>query len=240
MIRKVLPAGFKNRFRQFVRRSFHFKEYNDFRKDFLASQKEIDNHIPKYNLEDRHIDNLQVLTDRKALLEQMPKGGVVSELGVNRGEFSKAILDIARPAKLHLIDAWGNPERYHNGLKRLVEETFSAEIHAGLVEINVGYSTEVLVTMPNQYFDWVYLDTDHSYTVTAAELAVLKNKIKPGGIIAGHDYSMGNWVGGVRYGVIEAVHEFCVKEDWELIYTTANVAESPSFAIRKIKEEQQK
>lgn len=236
MIRKILPSAFKKQVRRFVKKSFHFNEYNEFLKDFLASRKEVDKSIPKYNLQHRHIRNLQVLTDRKALLERLPKGGIVSELGVNEGEFSKAILDIARPVKLHLVDAWGNPQRYHDGLKLLVEEMFSEEIQGGQVEVNVGYSTDVLSTMPEHYFDWVYLDTDHSYTVTAAELAILKNKVKPGGIIAGHDYSIGNWVGDVRYGVIEAVHELCVKEDWELLFITVNVAESPSFAVRKIQE----
>jgi hypothetical protein len=115
-----------------------------------------------------------------------------------------------------------------------VAEKFAPEIKTGNVEINVGFSTVVLKQMPDYYFDWVYLDTDHSYNTTARELNILNIKVKPGGIICGHDYTMGNWVGNVRYGVIEAVHEFCVKEEWKLVYMTLDIKESPSFAIQRI------
>ena len=69
---------------------------------------------------------------------------------------------------------------------------------------------------------------------TAAELRAYAPKLKPGGIMAGHDYSMGNWVKGLRYGVIEAVHEFCVEHDWELRYLTVQRLERPSFAISRL------
>ena len=59
-------------------------------------------------------------------------------------------------------------------------------------------------------------------------------KLTPDGVIAGHDYTTGNWVKGYRYGVVEAVHEFCVEEDWELIYITAEPIENQSFAIRRM------
>lgn len=144
------------------------------------------------------------------------------------------ILKQSSPKKLHLIDAWGDPSRYHDGLKDLVRDKFKKEIGDKTVELNVGYSTTILKEFPDHYFDWVYLDTDHTYKVTANELAILKDKVKLGGIIAGHDYIIGNWTGDCRYGVIEAVHELCVKDTWELLYTTANFNESPSFAVRRI------
>lgn len=82
--------------------------------------------------------------------------------------------------------------------------------------------------------DWIYIDTDHSYETTRDELRLYASKVKDGGIIAGHDYVKGNWITTYRYGVIEAVHEFCVGNDWELIYLTAEPLESQSFAIRKV------
>ena len=45
---------------------------------------------------------------------------------------------------------------------------------------------------------------------------------------------MGNWASGYKYGVIEAVAEFCVKRNWKIAYVTADYTENPSFAIRKI------
>ena len=45
---------------------------------------------------------------------------------------------------------------------------------------------------------------------------------------------MGNWEDGIKYGVKEAVHQFCVEENWELVYLTAQIGENTTFGIRKI------
>jgi hypothetical protein len=59
-------------------------------------------------------------------------------------------------------------------------------------------------------------------------------KVKPGGFIAGHDYVMGNWLKVLRYGVIEAVREFCVERDWDLVVLTSESIENQSFSLRRI------
>jgi predicted O-methyltransferase YrrM len=189
--------------------------------------------IPKVELQLRHLHNLKVVPDRTAFLETLTKGGIVAELGVDHGDFSAKILSINRPERLHLIDVWSST-RYHGGLEKIVRDKFKAEIASGQVKIDLGLSTDVLPRFPDGYFDWVYIDTDHGYTVTAAELAIARSKVKPGGIIAGHDYATCNWDGGVRYGVVEAVHEFCVQHDWELILLTHETDRFLSFAIRAI------
>jgi hypothetical protein len=193
----------------------------------------IDSSIPKAELKEKNFINLRVLKDRDQLLKLMPKNGIVAELGVDKGVFSKRILELCEPQKLHLIDVWDS-ERYHKGLKLEIEEIFQRQIFNKRVEINFGYSTEVSSIFPNEYFDWIYIDTDHSYQLTKLELEMYSSKIKPGGIIAGHDFKMGNWVNQIRYGVIEAVYEFCVANDWEIIFITMNLSENQSFAIRKI------
>ena len=196
-------------------------------------QKNIEEQIPKIDLEDKHISNITMLKNRSKLLEMLPKHGIVAELGVNRGEFSLEIMQVNQPKELHLVDAWGS-ERYHGGLRKVVENTFEKDIAAGRVQIHHGYSTEMASKFPDGYFDWIYIDTDHSYSVTRDELQAYKHKIKQGGIIAGHDYIQGDWGRILRYGMMEAVHEFCVQEDWELVFLTTEMSNSPSFAIRKI------
>ena len=180
------------------------------------------------------MQNCEIVLDRSALLAKVPKGGAAAEIGVNRGAFSEVILSVAEPEKLHLIDMWGS-ERYHQGLHAEVRRKFESEIAEGQVEIHNGkLSTEAVDEFADSYFDWVYLDTDHSYKVTKEELEAYAPKMKASGVIAGHDYVVGNWVKGSRYGVVEAVHEFCVAHDWELICVTAETMENRSFAIRRI------
>lgn len=196
-------------------------------------QTKIDALLPKLDLQEKHIANLKVLTNRKALLEKLPKDGLVAELGVNKGEFSQEILRVSKPQIFYLVDAWDS-ERYDGGLRNRVESMFVNQITAGKVKIHQGYSTDLASSFEDRYFDWIYIDTDHSYQVTKAELHAYKNKIKPDGIIARHDYSQGNWGKILRYGVMEAIHEFCIQEGWELIYLTIEMSDNTSFEIRRI------
>ena len=190
--------------------------------------------VPKYAIQQETIQNTKLLLSREELLKLLPKEGVVAELGVDEGHFSEIILEICKPQKLHLIDVWES-ERYNQNKRKSVEENLKAQIDSGIVQIDLGYSTVVGNKFQNNYFDWIYIDTDHSYQTTIDELKVYSSKVKEDGIIAGHDYIIGNWDGMRRYGVIEAVYEFCSKNSWEIIYLTMEHDNHPSFAIRKIK-----
>lgn len=188
--------------------------------------------LPSLELRAEHLAHLHVVPDRRAFVERLPKGACVAELGVADGDFSELILTIAQPRRLHLIDAWDHA-RFQRGQAR-VRERFASAIAAGQVAIDVGISYEALERFPDAHFDWIYIDTDHTYRTTQRELRVCAQKLKPSGLIAGHDYVTGNWNSGMRYGVVEAVHEFCVEAGWELILLTHETDRHLSFALRRI------
>ena len=219
IIKKIIPKPIKR------------KIYSYIKEDILKK-----NNLYKslnYELKNKHIANLKAILNRNELLKLLPKNGVVAELGVDTGDFSQQILNFCCPQKLHLIDYWGT-QRYNQEKRNCVEEKFKNIIDKGIVEINLGLSTNVVEIFKDNYFDWVYIDTNHSYDTTVAELESYRGKMKNNGIIAGHDYIQGNWEGGIKYGVIDAVQEFCIKWNWEIIYLTMENKIHPSFAIRKI------
>lgn len=197
------------------------------------SREQQEQKYPKFNLQEKHLANSRLVSDRIHLLSLLPKNATVAELGVAAADFSEEIASICKPAKLHLIDVWDS-EMYGTPLRNKVETIFEKEISDGKVEINLGYSTEVVNDFPDRYFDWIYIDTDHTYKTTLLELMSYKDKMKANGIIAGHDFV--KWVkhGIYRVGVKEAVSEFCVKEGWEILYLTVEHDSNTSFAIRKI------
>jgi len=203
---------------------------NRFTKSF---REKLFKHYPTANFENIHLQHLVSLTDREELLKHLPKQAIVAEIGVNEGDFSEKIISICQPKKLVLIDVWAS-KRYHGGLFDKVKARFANLIHSQQIEIIRDLSFGAIAQCPDQYFDWVYLDTDHTYNTTRRELELLRPKMKSGGIIAGHDYIMGNWNAGYRYGVVEAVREFCLKYNWEMIYLTHELNDHPSFAIRQI------
>jgi hypothetical protein len=179
----------------------------------------------------KHINNARLLATRQELLSYLPQGSIGAEIGVAEGDFTKDILDIVSPQKLHLVDVWGS-SRYGELQYQLVNEKFKPSIEANICNIHRGLSTTCVDEFDDRYFDWVYIDTDHSYNTTLAELEKYSRKIKEGGWILGHDYCMGNWVSNYKYGVIEAVYKFCNEYDYEIIFLTMEI--SQSFAIKKI------
>lgn len=190
-------------------------------------------HYPTQDFEYEHLKNCRSLPTRKDLLKRLPKKGVVAEIGVSKGDFANEILTLTQPSTLYLIDTWADHgillECYEMVLQR-----FETEIRQQKIEILQEDSVKSMATFPDQTFDWVYLDTYHLFENTRKELRAIAPKIKTNGIIAGHDYTKGNWNRGIRYGVKEAVREFCIEFHWELIYLTHELSDNGSFAIRKI------
>ncbi len=196
-------------------------------------KEEVEKRLPKIELQAPHVAHCEVLPNRVAMLQKLPKGGIAAELGVDTGAFSSLILAHNQPAKLHLVDAW-DTARYGEDKAQGVQKKFEAEIASGRVQLHRGYSTERAADFTNGYFDWIYIDTNHAYQTTCEELRAYAPKMKAGGIMAGHDFVTGNWISGLRYGVREAVHEFCVQEGWEFVYLTMEIGDNPGFAIRKM------
>lgn len=165
------------------------------------------------------------LARRKFLNQVIPKGGTGAELGVHKGYFTRCILDEAKPCKLHLIDPWylqGPEWKWDVGNRSTIDalrgllRTYKTELVNGTVVLNIGEGLEVLGTFDDGYFDWVYVDTTHSYEQTRKELEILKTKVKADGIIAGDDWLVDP--GHIHHGVCRAVREFVEKEPYTLLY----------------------
>ena len=189
--------------------------------------------IPRYKLTSRHTDGGQIVANRSELVKKLPANAVVAELGADQGEFSSVILNSANPKKLHIIDSW-HTERYSDAKAIGVSQLFHKQIETGQVAITRALSVTAAEQFDDNYFDWIYIDTDHSYETTIAELFAYERTVKAGGFICGHDYVLENWLTGYKYGVVEAVAEFCVSRNWRLMYLTADFTENNSFAICRL------
>lgn len=197
---------------------------------YLQERRALRKAMPRTALSPDHTARGRLLPDRLALLDHLPKGGTVAEIGVAKGDFSAEILARCAPDRLHLIDAW-HTGRYAPA-KAAVLARFAPAIAAGQVVVNPGLSLDVLSGFPDAAFDWVYIDTDHSYRLTAAELTLCARLVKPGGRICGHDFTTGNIVAPVVYGVVQAVNEFCMAKGWEYEFLTLESDCFFSFCIR--------
>jgi hypothetical protein len=163
---------------------------------------------------------------REKFLERLPKHAVVAEIGVFRGEFSREIVRVAMPRELHLIDGWWElfGERFPDwghytdggrlGTKAAYEEAVAA-VDGAPATFHVGDDREILSRFPDAYFDWVYLDSSHDFDQTIEELQLLAPKVKPGGFIAGHDWTEDPE--NPHHGVSRAVTQFCATSGWHVV-----------------------
>lgn len=187
---------------------------------------------PSTTLQVFHTENCRVLPHRGELLYRLPQRGVAAEVGAAFGAYTAEIMAKNKPQELYLIDSWES-ERYKSGLDR-IQDKFKAQIEAGHLHIRQGYSTERLAEFPSSFFDWIYIDTNHSFGTTWKELLLCNEKVKPEGRIAGHDFCTGNVIEPVPYGVIEACAKFCVDCGWQYEYLTIESHGHFSFCLKRL------
>ena len=174
------------------------------RKKQLDAYKSVDwGRLRNLYIHDKQLENCKVVSSRKKILEVLPKNGICAELGVEHGIFSNKILDINKPKKLVLVDI-------------MLQKHLQVE--HDVVEPIKGDSVEVMNQFEDNYFDWIYIDTDHSEEQTNKELQICKNKIKHDGYLALHDY-IRVYDNNYKFGVIESVNNFLIEnEDFEVVY----------------------
>lgn len=193
----------------------------------------------RHELQSCHLNHLCVVPNRRAMLAHLPANGVVAEVGVARGYFSKSIVEICNPKKLFLIDLWEDESisEYSEHALLVVKRLMADAIAKGQVEILRGWSWEILEQLPELSLDWAYIDAAHDYASVARDLEACRTRIKPDGFIAGHDYTAWSNNGMSRFGVVEAVNGFCLKYGWEMCFLTHESHRHCSYAIRKMHHE---
>jgi hypothetical protein len=144
------------------------------------------------------------LRDRDSMLRSLDftdKVGI--EIGVGEGNFSNSILVNTNIKKLYSIDIWElnefNPDP--NGSYNRVLNRFKEFISEGRSECIKSDSKNCIDRFKDESIDFIYIDGDHNYEGVMNDLKYY-SKLKPGGIICGHDFS-NSWPGTVR-----AVKEF--------------------------------
>ncbi|TMJ06258.1 MAG: class I SAM-dependent methyltransferase [Alphaproteobacteria bacterium] len=142
----------------------------------------------------------RVCASRNELVQQLPSGGRVAEVGTWRGAFARHILSSCDPAELHLIDLDFS----------VLDPAVAADTR---VTRHQGLSHDMLAQFPDAYFDWVYIDGDHSYEGASRDARVAATKVKPGGHLVFNDFAHADAYLGA-YGVHRAVVEFAVTRGW--------------------------
>lgn len=156
-------------------------------------------------------DEIPVLLNARGLL------GRGAEIGVKTGRFSEHLLRTWRGNQLISIDPWlsADPDEYvdRSNVSQAEFEEYYRETKQRLSAFGERStiwrttSVEAAAKIENQSLDFVYIDARHDYDSVKEDLHAWLPKVRPGGILAGHDYADGLFPQG-DFGVKSAVDEF--------------------------------
>jgi Methyltransferase domain len=116
---------------------------------------------------------------------------VGAEIGVDKGEFSKKFCNAG--LSLFAIDPWRYDNDYidrhnQNKLDSFYEHTKKVLSPYPGTTIIRKTSIDALSDFADDSLDFVYLDGNHQLKYVIEDLVEWSKKVRPGGIIAGHDY----------------------------------------------------
>jgi phospholipid N-methyltransferase len=172
-----------------------------------------------------------LLESRLKMLEYLPKNSVVAEVGTQYGYFAEKILAIAKPKKLHLIDY--NFDLFKAEISKKQKSLVQEGIENGTVELHEGDSSTNLRSFPDEYFDWIYIDADHAYQGVCKDIQQGYTKVKAEGMMVFNDYTNWSVCEVMPYGVAKAVNEFCIANNWEIVFFAFQSLGYHDVAIRK-------
>ena len=140
---------------------------------------------------------------------------VICEIGVREGYNFERMIE-HNPKEAVAVDIWeddGNMSRNDIALSQTALDKQYEKFVKGignklLVKVWRAYSFEAVKMYPDEYFDLVYIDADHTYGSCYRDITDWYPKVKKGGFLLGDDYRRHKTRTGVRFGVIEAVNRF--------------------------------
>jgi len=160
---------------------------------------------PSPSLPQALLDDCRFVSDRDAMLQHLPHGGKVLEIGTLHGDYAKRILKTCAPEELHLLDL---------SFDTLIDDVRNHDC----VHLHEGSSEKIVPAFEDGEFDWIYIDADHTYEGVKKDITLAMNKVRPGGYLVFNDFARIVRNGFGTFGVHQAVCEFMVERSWPMAY----------------------
>jgi hypothetical protein len=179
--------------------------------------------------------DLDNISSRDDLIKILKPNGNGIEIGVRDGLYSSFILNNCPNLKLYLLDCWDeqDPKIYNDlycdnrthaeNLKKTIINIFPYFQRTRIIK---GYSEEFANSFEDNYFDFIYIDANHSYEAAKFDINKWYQKLKKGGLFAGHDYLDIYKDKEQIFGVKQAVDEFAKENNLKIYHTKEKIWKS--------------
>jgi predicted O-methyltransferase YrrM len=206
--------------------------------------------VSPYNIleiSEEQVSKAKILPNRHSIIDilaGMNKDLRIMEVGTAAGDYAQDLVDGLKLSKLVLIDTFDNPDMMPNSENRydanknysFVCERFKNNPE---VEVRKGKS-EILLPeyIPSNIvdkFDFIYLDSDHSFHNVYNELLYASQIVKPYGIIGIDDFSTAPDDPLNPYEVMQAVTAFLeVNKEWKVRFFSFGTESLQNIYISRI------
>ena len=134
------------------------------------------------------------------LLENPRRG---AEIGVECGHFTEYLMQSFPELEMIAVDPWLASGAFSNWPMVGIEKEFHERMapYSERLTVIKSRSVDAAGQVENESLDFVFIDAEHTYEAVLDDIAAWQPKVKPGGLLAGHDFSR-------KYpGVMRAVSE---------------------------------
>lgn len=145
-----------------------------------------------------------ILPFYERVAQELPDNCRVVEVGSLYGRsilfLAQQLAQQGKTAELTAVDSWAWSQ-HPTALAGFLGNRDRLELHVREMQLESLAAAE---RFPELSLDLVFIDADHSFEAVRADIAAWGPKVKPGGILSGHDYHRDQ---DVHVGVSRAVNE---------------------------------
>ncbi len=135
------------------------------------------------------------------------------EIGVLKGEYTQILLQSIPGLKLYGVDPWIEYPDYYDvsGGQKYYDEIYeeakqrTKDYDCTLIK---KFSMDAVKDFEDESLDFVYIDGNHEFIHVAEDIHYWSKKVKPGGIISGHDYRRGGFKSKCQVNVKDVIHAY--------------------------------
>jgi predicted O-methyltransferase YrrM len=160
---------------------------------------ELNKIIELYNLNVEKESPIEIPnTGREQLTQLFCKLGykVGAEIGTEQGVYAERICKNNPGVKLYCVDLWKTYQGYRDHVNQDKLDEFFSTTQTLLKSYNVKfirkYSMDAVKDFENGSLDFVYIDANHEWPFITQDIYYWSTKVRPGGIVSGHDYYRSN------------------------------------------------
>lgn len=217
--------------------------YNYLRWDEYAFDhtKQLKHHEYGIAVPQDRFDGARVFVNRNRLTlsirEHLPENPVIAEIGVYQGYHSDILINLLKPSYIALLDTYEADDSWTGMFTKATHFDFVKNKYdgAGNVELVRGVSWAKLEEFPDDHFDYIYIDGDHSYDGVSNDIKASLKKIKANGYIQFNDYCSWCRSGNVEYGVLDAVNDLLSRTDSKVYGLSIDRRDYHDIAVRVAK-----